>query len=215
MVEGNPLSDYYPALRNLRPREIVVTASTEVELRQGLYKALSHPLRREILDWLIDRSAGSPSEMSRDLASDLTDVSYHARQLEKYGAIELVEERPTRRGSPEHIYRPIIRLILSDEEVEAMSMAHRQVFAGQIVQRMMADLRKGFQVGAFGKRSDWELLHHVLTLDKEGYQRVRDLYQKVEDELFQIQADSDQRRIGSKERALRVSTAQSSFIVSA
>jgi DNA-binding transcriptional ArsR family regulator len=212
VVENNSLSDYYSVLRNLRPRGTVVTTSTEVELRQGLYKALSHPLRREILDWLIARSAGSPSEMSRDLAADLTEISYHARQLEKYGAIELVEERPTRRGSPEHIYRPIVRLILSDEEVEAMATADRQVFAGQIVQRMMVDLRKGFQVGAFGKRSDWELLHHNLTLDKQGYQRVRDLYKKVEDELFQIQAESDERRCSSKERALRVSTAQSSFV---
>jgi DNA-binding transcriptional ArsR family regulator len=199
--------------RNLRAREMRVTASAEVEMRQGLYKALSHPLRREILDWLIHQSAGSPSEMSRDLAADLTEISYHARQLEKYGAIELVEERPTRRGSPEHIYRPIARMILSDEEVEAMSTADRQVFAGQIVQRMMADLRKGFQVGAFGKRSDWELLYHALTLDREGYQRVRDLHQKVEDELFQIQAESDERRVDSKERALRVSTSQSCFML--
>jgi DNA-binding transcriptional ArsR family regulator len=190
-----------------------VAASAEVKQREGLYKALSHPLRRKILSWLIERSTGSPSEMSRDLVADLTEVSYHARQLEKYGVIELVEHKPTRRGSPEHIYRPMARVILSEEEVEAMSTADRQVFAAQIVQNMMDDLRKGFQVGAFGKRSDWELLHHVLTLDSEGYQKVRDLYQRVENELFQIQAESDERRIGSKDRALRVSTAQSSFII--
>jgi DNA-binding transcriptional ArsR family regulator len=186
--------------------------SAEVEQRQGLYKALAHPLRREILAWLIERSAGSPSEMSRDLAADLTDISYHARQLEKYGAIELVEQKPTRRGSPEHIYRPMARVILSDEEIGAMSTADRQVFAAQIVQMMMVDLRKGFQAGAFGKRSDWELLHHILTLDREGYQRVRDLYQKVEDELFQIQAASDERRSSSNERPLRVSASLSSFV---
>jgi DNA-binding transcriptional ArsR family regulator len=190
-----------------------VTASSGIEQMQGLYKALSHPLRREILAWLIERSAGSPSEMARDFAADLTEISYHARQLEKYGAIELVEERPTRRGSPEHIYRPMARVILSDDEVEAMSTADRQVFAGQVVQRMMADLRKGFQAGAFGKRSDWKLLHHVLSLDSEGYQQVRDLYQRVEDELFQIQAGSDERRAVSKERALRVSASQSSFVI--
>ncbi|HEX7279737.1 MAG TPA: helix-turn-helix domain-containing protein [Solirubrobacterales bacterium] len=190
-----------------------MTVSAGTEQGQGLYKALSHPLRRKILSWLIERSTGSPSEMSRDLAADLTEISYHARQLEKYGAIELVEERPTRRGSPEHIYRPMARVILSDEEVEAMSAADRQVFAGQIVQNMMGDLRKGFQAGAFGKRADWELLHHVLTLDKEGYQQVHRLYQRIEDELFQIQSESDERRAGSKERALRVSTSQASFIL--
>jgi len=190
-----------------------VSTSAEIEQREGLYKALSHPLRREILDWLIVRSTGSPSEISKDLGADLTDVSYHARQLEKYGAIELVEKRPTRRGSPEHIYRPMARVILTDEEVEAMSTSERQVFAGQIVQNMMADLRKGFQAGAFGKRSDWGLIHHALTLDGVGYQRVRDLCRKVEDELFQIQAESDERRSDTKDVPLRVSASMSSFVM--
>lgn len=190
-----------------------MTGSAEIEQRQGLYKALSHPLRREILDWLVTRSSGSPSEIARNLGADLTEVSYHARQLEKYGVIELVEKRPTRRGSPEHIYRPMARVILSDEEVEELSAGDRHVFAAQIVQNMMSTLRKGFQVGAFGKRSDWELLHHILTVDKEGYQQVRDLCQRVEDELFQIQAESDERRADSKESPLRVSASQSSFIL--
>jgi DNA-binding transcriptional ArsR family regulator len=190
-----------------------VTESAEIEQRQGLYKALSHPLRREILDWLVARSSGSPSEMARNLDADLTEVSYHARQLEKYGVIELIEKKPTRRGSPEHIYRPMARVILSDEEVGELSAGDRQVFAAQIVQNMMADLRKGFRAGAFGKRSDWELLHHMLTVDKEGYQQVRNLCQRVEDELFQIQAESDERRATSKEHALRVSASQCSFIL--
>ncbi|HST68288.1 MAG TPA: helix-turn-helix domain-containing protein [Solirubrobacterales bacterium] len=190
-----------------------MSTSAAVEQREGLYKALSHPLRREILDWLIVRSTGSPSEMARDLAADLTEISYHARQLEKYGVIELVEKKPTRRGSPEHIYRPMARVIMSDEEVEALSVGDRQVFAAQIVQNMMADLRKGFQVGAFGKRSDWGLLHHALTLDEAGYEQVRKLCRRVEDELFQIQAESDERRSDTQDAPLRVSASMSNFVM--
>lgn len=190
-----------------------MSTSAEAEQREGLYKALAHPLRREILDWLINRSTGSPSEMAKDLAADLTEISYHARQLEKYGVIEMVETKPTRRGSPEHIYRPMARVILRDDEVEALAGGDRQIFAAQVVQNMMVDLRKGFEVGAFGKRSDWELLHHILTLDNEGYQKMRDLYQRVEDELFQIQAESDERRSSTKAVPLRVSASVTSFVM--
>ncbi|HEX6153344.1 MAG TPA: helix-turn-helix domain-containing protein [Solirubrobacterales bacterium] len=179
---------------------------------EGLYKALAHPLRREILSWLIERSAGSPSEMAKDIAASLPDISYHARQLEKYGAIELVEKKPTRRGSPEHVYRPMARVVLSNEQVEAMSASERQIFAGQIVQKMMDDLREGFQNGAFGNRSDWELLHHPLVLDSEGYEQVRRLYQRMEDALFEIQAQSDERRTDSKEPPLRISAFQASYV---
>ena len=187
-------------------------SATEQRKDEGLYKALAHPLRREILGWLIERSAGSPSEMARDISAPLPEISYHARQLEKYGATELVEEKPTRRGSPEHVYRPMARVILDNEQVEAMSTADRQVFAGQIVQKMMDDLREGFQNGAFGKRSDWELLQHNLTLDSEGYEQVRRLYQHMEDALFAIQAQSDERRTESKEKPLRISAFQASYV---
>lgn len=187
-------------------------SATEQQRDEGLYKALAHPLRREILGWLIERSTGSPSEMEKDIAAPLPEISYHARQLEKYGAIELVEEKPTRRGSPEHVYRPMARVILDNEQVKAMSKAERQMFAGQVVQKMMDDLREGFRNGAFGKRPDWELLHHTLTLDAEGYEQVRGLYQHMEDALFEIQAESDERRASSQEKPLRISTFQASFV---
>lgn len=191
---------------------MATASATEQQRDEGLYKALVHPLRREILSWLIEKSAGSPSEMDKDIAAPLSEISYHARQLEKYGAIELVEEKPTRRGSPEHVYRPMARVILDNEQVEEMSTADRQVFAGQIVQKMMDDLREGFQNGAFGKRSDWELLHHTLTLDAEGYEQVRRLYQHIEDALFAIQAQSDERQADSLEKPLRVSAFQASYV---
>ena len=177
-----------------------------------LYKALSHPLRREVLAYLIERSTGSPSEMAREIDAPLPDISHHAKQLVKYGAAELVEERPTRRGSPERVYRPTARVLLSTEEVEEMSVVDRQVLAGQIVQRMCDDLRRGFQAGSFARRSDWNLARAVLDVDEEGLQRLLRLQDRVEEEMFAIQAESVSRRAESQDQAMSVSFSQLCFV---
>jgi predicted ArsR family transcriptional regulator len=191
---------------------MTATGEKEQQRHGDMYKALAHPLRREILAFLIEHSTGSPSQMARVLDVDVPDVSHHAKQLVKYGAAELVEQRPTRRGSPEHVYRPTARAILGTEEVEAMSTVDRQVFAGQIVGKVMDDLRKGFQVGSFARRADWALLHNLLDLDEEGFDQALKLQERVQEELFEIQAGSDARRIERKEPSIRVSASNLCFI---
>lgn len=177
-----------------------------------MYKALSHPLRREILTYLIERSTGSPSEMAEEIDAPLPEISHHARQLVRYGAAELVEERPTRRGSAERVYRPTARVIISTDEVEKMSVANRQVFAGQIVQKMCDDLRRGFEVGAFARKSDWNLSRAVLEVDEEGLERLLKLQERTEEEMFDIEAESVARRTQLQERPIRVSFSQLCFV---
>jgi DNA-binding transcriptional ArsR family regulator len=186
-------------------------SSTTTEQGQDLYKALAHPLRREILAHLIEHSSASPSQMSKVIDAPLPAISHHAKQLVKYGAAELAEERPTRRGSPEHVYRPAARAHLMAEEVERMPASDRQVFAEQIVRRMMKDLRKGFERGSFSKNADWALLHNVLDLDPPGFQKLLELQNRVQEEVFEIQAESDARRVGEPSMTVRVSAAQVAF----
>lgn len=45
----------------------------------------------------------SPKELTALTKRHLSEVSYHVRELAKYGAVELVDERP-RRGAVEHFY---------------------------------------------------------------------------------------------------------------
>jgi len=177
-----------------------------------MYKALCHPLRREILAYLIEHSMGSASEMAKKIDAALPDISHHAKQLVRYGAAELVEERPTRRGSAERVYRPTARVIISTEEVEKMSLVDRQVFAGQIVQKMCDDLRTGFEMGSFARRSDWNLSHAVVDVDEEGLQRLLKLQERVEEEMFEIQAESLAKRVESQDPPIRVSFSQLCFI---
>jgi DNA-binding transcriptional ArsR family regulator len=67
-----------------------------------LAKALSHPIRVEILEALQGRVASSV-ELSREIERTVEVISYHAKTLVKCGCIELVHSKPDR-GSVEHFF---------------------------------------------------------------------------------------------------------------
>jgi DNA-binding transcriptional ArsR family regulator len=69
---------------------------------QELVRALSHPVRVEILQALHGRVA-SPAELSREIGRRPAVISYHATTLLKCGCLELVDSRP-RRGGVENFF---------------------------------------------------------------------------------------------------------------
>jgi DNA-binding transcriptional ArsR family regulator len=69
---------------------------------QELVRALSHPIRVEILQALEGRIA-SPAEISREIDRRPGVVSYHASTLLKCGCLELVHSRG-RRGAIENFF---------------------------------------------------------------------------------------------------------------
>jgi DNA-binding transcriptional ArsR family regulator len=75
--------------RGIRLREIPAVATSRNRADQELVKALSHPVRLEILETLQGRVA-SPTELSRELEESLGVISYHARTLVKCGCLELI-----------------------------------------------------------------------------------------------------------------------------
>jgi DNA-binding transcriptional ArsR family regulator len=80
--------------------------STGTERRrasENRIKAMSHPLRAAVLRILSERTA-SPAEMARELGEELSNVSYHAKQLVAFDCAELVDVRVVR-GALEHFYR--------------------------------------------------------------------------------------------------------------
>lgn len=74
---------------------------------QELVRALSHPIRVEILEALQGRVA-SPNELSKDLDESLKVISYHAKTLVKCGCLELVHSEP-RRGVAEQFFSVVAR----------------------------------------------------------------------------------------------------------
>jgi len=73
---------------------------------QLLARANTHPLRISILEVLaLDGGRTlSPSDLSYELRTPLSNVNYHVTELHRTGLIELVGERPVR-GATEHFYR--------------------------------------------------------------------------------------------------------------
>ena len=78
-----------------------------------IIKALTHPLRIQILAALDERTA-SPSELADELKAPLGNVSYHVRQLAGLGLIKLVKRTP-RRGAIEHHYKAVGRPQITDD----------------------------------------------------------------------------------------------------
>ena len=78
---------------------------------QELARALSHPIRLEILQALQGRIA-SPAELSREIDQRPGVVSYHASTLLRCGCLELVQSRG-RRGAIENFFAVTPRSLFS------------------------------------------------------------------------------------------------------
>lgn len=84
-----------------RQAAILPNMSLEVSRRQ--LRALSHPLRLRILS-LLTGAAMSSAELARELGLNHAAVSFHVRQLDAAGYLELAETRSVR-GGQERRYR--------------------------------------------------------------------------------------------------------------
>jgi DNA-binding transcriptional ArsR family regulator len=79
-----------------------VSEQPDARLDQELVKALSHPVRLEILETLQGRVA-SPVEISAEIGQSQRVVSYHAGTLLRCGCLELIHSR-ARRGGIENFF---------------------------------------------------------------------------------------------------------------
>lgn len=96
------------------------TAAQEARLERGVRvgKALSHRIRIEVLDYLVERDdAISPPQMSAaGVAPGASNphLNYHVGELARLGCLEDVRQRP-RRGAQEHFFiiRPFGREVIA------------------------------------------------------------------------------------------------------
>ena len=82
--------------------EILNLDATEIDTTWA--KAMSHPLRAEIVGLLRREGPLSPVRAADQLDGTLGTIAYHFRTLDKLGVIEVCDEIP-RRGAVEHIYQ--------------------------------------------------------------------------------------------------------------
>jgi DNA-binding transcriptional ArsR family regulator len=158
---------------------------------QTLAKVVAHPLRIEALAILFERPA-SPKELAAELGSPVGNISYHVRELERIGMIELVEEKK-RRGAIEHFYRAIQHPMMYTNEWEELNPAKREVISVWIVQLMLADAVKALGAGTFDARGDRHLSRTDMLVDEKGWEELVTIQEKALRAVLAVRARNAKR----------------------
>jgi DNA-binding transcriptional ArsR family regulator len=138
-----------------------------------IVKALSHPLRVQILATLSHRTI-SPAEYSREYGKPLSDVAYHFRALEKLECAEVVRTAPVR-GSTQHFYRGTRRPVLNDRAWQELPQAIQAGISGAALQDLIGRVAEAVRSGTFDSRPDRHLSWTPLTVDEQGWDELMEI----------------------------------------
>lgn len=186
--------------------------STKTQRRKATenrIKAMSHPLRAAILRIIADRTA-SPAEMSRELDEELSNVSYHTKQLVEFECAELVSTRPVR-GALEHFYRATERHLVDTEEWEELEPVIAEDLVCEFMQKILDDFVVSAKAKLIGGDKDFHLTRTPLVLDRKGLQEALEAHERARLEILEIETRSAERMIDSGEAGTSVSTVQGLF----
>lgn len=165
---------------------------TGSSIQSTLAAVVSHPVRVKCLSILAERTS-SPKQMGTELGEETSNVSYHVRELEKLGVVELVDEKK-RRGAVEHFYRARTLAYVSDEEWAKLPIAQRSPYSLYILQMAMADVAAAIETTSFDRRDDRYLTRTPGTVDERGWGELHDLHEEMFDRMLEILAGSADRR---------------------
>jgi DNA-binding transcriptional ArsR family regulator len=148
-----------------------------------IIKALTHPLRIQILAALDERTA-SPSELADELGAPLGNVSYHVRQLA--GLIKLVKRTP-RRGAIEHHYKAVGRPQITDDAWAGTPATVKDAVVGAALGDLGTAVTSAAAAGGFS-RPDAHLTRTAVTVDEKGW---KDLDKELNATLARVQKIND------------------------
>lgn len=180
---------------------------------------LQHPLRVRILE-VLDEGPRSPSQFVQeglfpaDLFSNynnaLSLASYHFRELEKEGCIEVIESIP-RRGAVEHVYRGKSRVYLTDEEFEELTANQREKLSQISAQSLIARVDTALRTKTFDSRTDRHFTWSQMPLDERGWQEIIATLAACFGEVEQIRHDALDRLAASGEKTITATVAMLGF----
>jgi DNA-binding transcriptional ArsR family regulator len=170
-------------------------ATTGQTSEEQLIKALAHPIRAKALTILNQRVA-SPKEVALELGEEIGNVSYHVKQLRRYGCVELVRTAQ-RRGATEHYYRGTARPFLSDSFWARLPDDVRNGISVTAVKVINDAVGAALEAGTFDARPDRHLSCVSFDLDEEGWDESRELLKETLEGLMAIGDRSAARGDGS------------------
>jgi|SRR5436305_4101162 len=186
--------------------------STKIERRQAAQnriKAMNHPVRAAALRILVERTS-SPAEMARELEEDLSNVSYHTKQLVELGCAELVSTRPVR-GALEHFYRATERSYVDREEWDDLDPMMAETILSEAMQKSLDDFVAAAQARTVSNGGAFHMTRTPLLLDEEGLQEALEAHEQARLELLEIASRSAERLVSSGKEGINVSSSQACF----
>src|SRR5690348_5093255 len=186
--------------------------STKIERQkttQNRIKAMNHPLRAALLRILVERTS-SPAEMARELDEDLSNVSYHTKQLVGFECAELISTRPVR-GALEHFYRATERHLVDTAEWDDLDPMMAENLLAEIRQKMLDDFVGAARESTIGENAEFHLTRTPIVLDHEGLEEALEAHEKARLVILDIASRSAERMVKSGEEGFNVSSSQACF----
>jgi DNA-binding transcriptional ArsR family regulator len=195
------------------------TESGRKKRNETICTVLKHPLRVRILE-VLNEGPRSPSQFVEEglipkehfsnYQQALSLASYHFRELEKEGCLEVVESIP-RRGAVEHVYRGLARVYFNDAEFEQMPQPTRRELSRISLQGLIARADRAVDADTFDARPDRHLTWMPMQLDERGWKEVITTLAATFGELTQIRHDAKDRLAASGEEVLPATVAMLGF----
>src|SRR3954452_24721554 len=157
---------------------------------QNVIKGLAHPLRVQILG-VLEKRAASPNELAQELGAPLGNVSYHTRELLRFGLVELVKKTP-RRGAIEHYYKATKQPQITEAGWAATPRVVKDSMVRSALQQISDFVNAAAIEGGFN-RDESHLNRIQLTVDQRGWQEVSRKLTQVLTALPKIEAASRKR----------------------
>ena len=173
-------------------------------------KAFTHPLRGHVWVTVCEKGIASPTEIADELELDVTEVSYHFRELKKRNLIRLVRT-VQRRGFDEHFYEPHMpALDFNDLDWVKIPAAIRSTLSAGMVRQIAEELIDALGAGSLDARSR-HLSRTWLLVDERGWRELMRAMRAALDRFQAIQERCAQRREASSEVGIPVSVMLASF----
>lgn len=189
-----------------------MAAKTETEtsnLGDELAQVISSETSVQVLVLLVERAA-SPKEIGDALDLTTSNASYYVKKLKELGLVELIDTEIV--GSAvKHIYRAVVRPIVSTQEWTKRTVAERQRYSIWIVRMILADAARSFQAQVFDARPNTHLSRTPMVVDEQGLTEVASIQTKALNEIIEVEARSAERLLESEEKGMNLLAAMMCF----
>lgn len=175
-------------------------------LSPTLAAAATHPTRVHALMILSERTA-TASEIGEQIGRDSQHVSYHLRQLESLGLVEIAEQRPMHGGRViTNAYRSTQRALFDQEAWDAMSDTEQAGVTITILRMMSEDINRAVMADTINDppADDPELIaNHIsrspIAVDAEGWNELCAILEDTLGRVLEVQERSANRSSSSQD----------------